>query len=88
MDTAQIVRKVDSEKIYQHVLRIEGTKHPIDTPEKLNDTANYIHSEFEKYGLEVNNQEFKIEDYDATFRNIEGVLGDKKSRRITYCVAL
>lgn len=78
MRKAQIVQQVDAEKIYQHILRIEGTRHPIDTPQKLNDASDYIRSEFENYGLRVNEQEFKVEGFDATFRNIEGVLGDEK----------
>ena len=78
MHKAQIVQQVDAERIYQHILRIEGTRHPIDTPQKLNDASDYIRSEFENYGLRVNEQEFKVEGFDAPFRNIEGVLGDEK----------
>jgi len=76
MNIDQIVGRVSQERIYQHVLKLEGTRHPIDTPEKLDLAADYIHSEFEEYGFKVNDQEFKVEDFAATFRNIEGVVGD------------
>lgn len=76
MDTAQIVKEVEIERIYEHVLKIEGPRHPIDALEKLNDAADYICSEFSEYGLSVNEQKFKVEDFDATFRNIEGTTGD------------
>ena len=49
---AQNVQQVDGERIYQQILRIEGTEHPIDSPEKLEDASDYICSEFEDYGLD------------------------------------
>ena len=71
-----ILEKVDIERLYQHVLKTEGIKHPIENPEKLNETADYIKSEFERYGLRTNEQEFKVDNFDFTFKNIEGILGD------------
>lgn len=71
-----ILKKVDIERLYQHVLKTEGIKHPLVNPEKLNETADYIKSEFERYGLRTNEQEFKVDDFDFTFKNIEGILGD------------
>ena len=56
-------------------MRLEGVRHPFDSPQKLNEAADYIHSEFEKYGLTVTEHEFKIEGLDDTFRNIEGAIG-------------
>lgn len=76
MDISQIVGRVNSERIYQHILKTEGVKHPIDTPGRLNDIGDYIRSEFEEYGLRVSEQEFKVEGFDAIFRNIEGAFGD------------
>ena len=74
LDIANIFDRVDSEKIYRHVLELEGTRHPIDTPQRLSDAADYILSEFEQYGLAVNEQKFKLEGFEDTFRNIEGVI--------------
>jgi hypothetical protein len=70
------IKKVDIERLYQHVLSVEGVKHPFVNPEKLNETADYIKSEFQKYGLNTNEQSFEIEGTDMTFRNIEGYMGD------------
>ena len=44
----ETIKKVDIERLYQHVLAIEGVKHPVVNPEKLNETADYIKSVFEK----------------------------------------
>ncbi|MCK5409993.1 MAG: M28 family peptidase, partial [Candidatus Heimdallarchaeota archaeon] len=70
------IKQVDVENLYQHVLTTEGVKHPLVNPEKLNETSDYIKSEFQKYGLNTNEQSFKIEGTDMTFRNIEGYIGD------------
>ncbi len=77
MDLSEILNRVDTERMYQHVLRLEGVKHPIDTPEKLREAADYIRSEMESYGVSVCAQEFQIEGWDDTFRNIEGWIGDE-----------
>ena len=74
MDIVEIVSKVDREKLYDHVLKLEGTRHPIDNPDKLDYSADYIHSKFEEYGLETHDQEFRVQGFDGKFRNIEGAL--------------
>jgi len=79
MDLNKILAKVDTERIYQHVLRLEGVKHPIDTPEKLREAAGYIRSEMEGYGVSVRAQEFEVEGWDDTFLNIEGWIGDENA---------
>ena len=71
-----MIQKVDAERLYQHVLKIEGVRHPIVNPQKLNQTADYILSEFQKYGLNTNEQTFEVEGTDMVFRNIEGYIGD------------
>jgi len=71
-----ILTKVDVERIYQHVLNLEGIKHPIDTPDKLKQAADYISAEMKGYGLPVRAQEFKIDGWDDTFLNIEGWVGN------------
>ena len=59
-----ILNKVDIENLYQHILKIEGVKHPFKAPEKLNDAADYIKSKFVEYGLQVNEHQFKLNDLD------------------------
>jgi Zn-dependent M28 family amino/carboxypeptidase len=76
MPMKDLIVQVNVEQIYQHILAIEGPKHPILTPEKLEETADYIEDQFEKFGLTTNSQEFKVETYDGIFRNIEGYFGN------------
>jgi len=59
-----IIEKVDVERLYQHILNIEGIKHPIIAQEKLDETADYIKNEFKKYGLKVQEQTFNIKNFD------------------------
>jgi hypothetical protein len=75
LNLTKIVGQIETERIYEHVLKIEGVRHPIDTPQRLNETADYIHTRFEQYGLAVIEHNFKVEGFDSTFRNIEGSLG-------------
>jgi len=75
-DLSRVLAKVDTERLYQHVLRLEGVKHPIDTPDRLRQAADYVHAELAGYGLLVRFQEFRVEGWDDTFRNVEGWIGD------------
>jgi hypothetical protein len=79
LDISHLVSQVDVERIYQHILELEGTRHPVDAPEKLDEAANYILSEFKNYGLQTHDQEFKVEGFDTTFRNVEGAIGNEGS---------
>jgi hypothetical protein len=74
VDIVELLSEVDPEKLYDHVLKLEGPKHPIDNPDKLNHAADYIHSRFEEYGLEAYDQEFQVQGFNGKFRNIEGAL--------------
>ncbi|MCP4763024.1 MAG: M28 family peptidase [archaeon] len=76
MDVSKIIEKVDTEKLYQHILKLEGPKHPLDNPKELNEAADFILSEFKKYGINTNDQQFYLEEYDFPMRNIEGFIGD------------
>jgi hypothetical protein len=82
MDRADVLKRIEGERIYQHVLRLEGTRHPIDAPERLNEAADYIHYEFEKYGLWVSEQVFGLEGFDGTFRNVESSLNDENGHQL------
>ncbi len=79
MDLTRILDEVDVERMYQHVLRLEGPKHPLDTPDKLKQAADYIYSELARYGVPVRVQEFQIDGSDDTFRNVEGWVGDESA---------
>ena len=74
LDVADVVGLVDGERLYQHVLRLQGVKHPIDTPERLDEAGDYIHSEFERYGLVCHDQVFSVPGFEGTFRNVEAAI--------------
>lgn len=76
MDLTKTLDKVDVERLYRHVLKLEGPKHPLDTPEKLREAADYVYAELEGYGVSVCAQEFQVKGFPDTFRNIEGWIGD------------
>ncbi len=75
---SSIWNEVDTEKIYQHILKTEGEKHPLYSLEKLEACADYILGELKSYGLNTAVQEFKVDGFDHTFRNVEGFIGDGK----------
>ena len=68
----QLLKEVDEERLYRHILELEGPNHPIYSPEKLDSAADYISSELERYGLQVSEQ--KVEADNNHYRNIEGVI--------------
>ncbi|NHK29801.1 MAG: M28 family peptidase [Asgard group archaeon] len=72
----KIIQSIDEENLYRHVLNLEGIRHPIDDLDFLNDTADYILSEFDNYGLNTKEHIFQLEGIDFPFRNIEGSIGD------------
>lgn len=76
MHLKKLIQSIDEENLYRHVLNIEGIRHPIDDIEFLNETADYIISEFEDYGLNTKEHIFQIEGVKHPFRNIEGFFGD------------
>jgi hypothetical protein len=77
VDLSHALKQVDSESIYNHVLRLEGTRHPIDALDSLNNAADYISSEFRKYGLATEEQTFKVPGCNDSFRNIEASTRNK-----------
>ncbi|MEN8192176.1 MAG: M28 family peptidase [Bacteroidota bacterium] len=75
----QNIIKVEKERIYQTVIRLECPRFPLDNMDALNATADYIASELTSYGLKVEIQEFKIEGFDESFKNVIGYLGEQSS---------
>ncbi|MHA1518562.1 MAG: M28 family peptidase [Promethearchaeota archaeon] len=67
---------VDEEILYQHVLQLQGSKNPTNTPEKLNAAAEYIKNKFHAYGYQTREHTFYLDDFDFPFRNIEGFIGE------------
>ena len=65
------VNQVSLERLYAHVLKLEGTRHPIKDPDALDKAGKYIVSELERYGYQVNLQKFRLKDYDMSFYNVD-----------------
>ena len=70
------IKKVSTENLYKHVLKLEGPRHPIENLTNLNAAADYIASEFNKLGLNTKQHEFNIRGFEDSFRNIEASMGD------------
>ncbi len=79
MNLKNFLEQIDIEQIYQHILKLEYVKDPIDTFDKLNEAADYIKSKFEQYELKVQEHVFKVEGFEGEFRNIEGYIGHGRS---------
>ncbi|MCK5389707.1 MAG: M28 family peptidase, partial [Candidatus Thorarchaeota archaeon] len=75
---SSIWNEVETENIYQHILKTEGEKDPLYSLENLEACADYILAEFKSYGLKTEVHEFKVDGFDHTFRNVEGFIGDGK----------
>ncbi len=71
-----IFNKVNTERLYQHVLNLEGERHPLNSPQKLRQAADYIYAELESYGVSIRLQEFPVAGFPDTFLNVEGWVGD------------
>ncbi|MEN8250266.1 MAG: M28 family peptidase [Bacteroidota bacterium] len=80
--TQTYVLKVDKERIYQTITKLEGPRFPLDNMDALNATADYIADKLTAYGLVVEIQEFKVEGFDEPFKNVIGYLGDRSKHAI------
>ncbi|MBW2368306.1 MAG: M28 family peptidase [Deltaproteobacteria bacterium] len=74
----KLLKKVDTEKMYRHVLNLTGigVRHVLDTPEQLKAAAEYIYGQFKSYGVDARMQGFNLEGLDETMYNVEGWVGD------------
>ena len=74
--SASLIGQVDTGRLYRHVLRLEGERHPIRSPRQLAAAADAIAAELTSYGMDVRFHEFQAPGFPATFRNVEGWIGD------------
>ena len=68
--------------MYRHVFNLQGIRHALTDSEALSKAADYMKSEFEKIGIEVIEEKFKVEGMDIEFRNIIGVIQDGDAEEI------
>lgn len=81
------IHAVNKESLYQFVAEIEGIKHPVISPQALNAAGDQIVGIMEDYGFHVREQIFKIDGWDAPFRNIEGSIGPVEEKPAAVLMA-
>ncbi|WP_221176012.1 M28 family peptidase [Brevibacillus fluminis] len=62
-------------KLYEHVLNIQGVKHPITNYDGLTRARDYILAQLDNLCDEVNCEEFTIDGFDKPFYNIDARIG-------------
>jgi len=67
--------RVDIDRLYSHVLELEGMRHFRRDPGGLDRAADYIARELAACGAAVSEQRFRIEGVEREFRNVEGAVG-------------
>lgn len=74
MSIPSLMKQVDVENLYQHVLKLEGIRHPISHSKHLEQSQEYIYETMESYGLDTNQQIFHLEPFAQEFSNIQGIV--------------
>ena len=64
---------VSIERLYNHLLVLEGVRHPLDSYKALIQTGEYIGTDFKQFGLEVEKHPF-VKGFKHPFFNIIGYL--------------
>ncbi|MFQ5981185.1 MAG: M28 family peptidase [Candidatus Heimdallarchaeota archaeon] len=65
---------VDINRLYNHILSLEGIKHSLDSFDALVQGAEYIEKTLQQYGLATNRKFFPVKGLNKEFYNVEGVL--------------
>ncbi|WP_371804316.1 M28 family peptidase [Candidatus Lokiarchaeum ossiferum] len=74
MSIPSLMEKVDIENLYQHVLRLEGIRHPIQHSQHLKKSQDYIYDTMKSYGLQIIQQSFHLKPFLQDFSNIQGMI--------------
>lgn len=72
--TEKAIEMVNIDRLYNHVLSLEGIRHPLDSFAALIKGAEYIENTFQQQGLDTNRHYFSIKEMTEEFYNIEGLL--------------
>ena len=84
--TEQALEMVSIKRLYNHILALEGVRHPLDSPKALIQTGDYIETAFKKIGLNVEKHPFVIKGFDSPFFNIVGHLHPETENRSSILV--
>ena len=74
-----LLKEVNLENIYKHVMNLEGIRHPIQNFTHLDQSKEYIVKSLESCGIKTDQQIFQLQPFSQEFSNIEGFLGDSMS---------
>lgn len=72
MDLAEILSEVDASRLERTVRRLEGPRHPQESPDALEEAESYIVDELTASGLETERQPFRFRG--SSFNNVVGTL--------------
>ncbi|MHA2272778.1 MAG: M28 family peptidase [Candidatus Hodarchaeales archaeon] len=68
---------VDINRLYDHVLSLEGIKHALDAFEALIQAAEYIETTLQQSGLATSRHSFAVRGLNKEFYNVEGILEEE-----------
>ncbi|MHA1966552.1 MAG: M28 family peptidase [Candidatus Hodarchaeales archaeon] len=70
----KVLEMVEIERLYQHVLALEGVRHPLSAPDALNQAGQYIENYFQQIGLPTELHWFSVDGLDEDFYNVVATL--------------
>ncbi|MFX0087266.1 MAG: M28 family peptidase, partial [Candidatus Hodarchaeota archaeon] len=76
----QALGMVSIGRLYNHIMALEGIRHPLDSYAALIQAGEYIETRFKQYSLETERHQFSIEGFNQPFFNIIGYL-DRKIKK-------
>ncbi|MFW9905635.1 MAG: M28 family peptidase [Candidatus Thorarchaeota archaeon] len=73
----EALETVNLNRLYEHLLSLEGVKHALDSYNELVKAGEYIEKTLQQYNITTNRHYFNVDGIDKEFFNIEGFLLDK-----------
>ena len=74
LSTEKAIEMVDADRLYKHILSLEGVKHALDSIGALIQAGKYIEKTLQQYSIETNRHFFTVEGFKEEFFNVEGFL--------------
>jgi hypothetical protein len=82
MNIEKVIESISVENIYNHVLHLEGVRHPITNPAGMAMAADYIGRQLYQAGARVSNSIFHLDGFDMPFKNVEGTINGGQSSEV------
>ncbi|MFX1285530.1 MAG: M28 family peptidase [Promethearchaeota archaeon] len=71
------IEMVDTDRLYKHLLSLEGVRHALDSYDTLIQASNYIEKTLQQSNIKINRHFFPVKGLKKEFFNIEGLLGER-----------